>query len=181
MLMRMAWRNLWRNPRRSLITLCAMTFSLTLMVVATNLMEGMNRQMVGYAADRSLGHMQAHAKGYYEDRGLHDTLALSILDSFEGSSFLAAPRAYAFGLAGLGEQSAGVQIRGIDPQIGTTSASSGSDRPVYIVGRELTGLGDHQARSSRMERKIQYVFTCFLRKRDPETLSRFPYGAWKKG
>ena len=82
MLMRMAWRNIWRNPRRSLITLCAMTFSLTLMIVATNMVEGMNRQMVGYAADRSLGHLQAHATGYYKDRGLHDTLPLSILASW---------------------------------------------------------------------------------------------------
>jgi ABC-type lipoprotein release transport system permease subunit len=116
MLMRMAWRNIWRNPRRSLITLSAMAFSLTLMIVATNMMEGMNRQMVGYAADRSLGHVQVHAKGYYEDKGLQDTLPLSILDRFEDGPFRAAPRAYAFGLASLGEQSAGVLIRGIDPQ-----------------------------------------------------------------
>jgi ABC-type lipoprotein release transport system permease subunit len=93
-----------------------MTFSLTLMIVATNLIEGMSRQMVGYAADRSLGHMQAHAKGYYEDKGLHDTLPLSILDRFGESEFRASPRAYAFGLASLGEQSAGVRIQGIDPQ-----------------------------------------------------------------
>jgi putative ABC transport system permease protein len=116
MLVRMAWRNIWRNPRRSLITLSAMTFSLTLMIVATNLMEGMNRQMVGYAADRSLGHIQAHAKGYYKDRDLHETLPLSILHRLDGSPFRGAPRAYAFGLASLGEQSAGVQIRGIDPE-----------------------------------------------------------------
>jgi putative ABC transport system permease protein len=116
MLMRMAWRNIWRNPRRALITLSAMTFSLTLMIVATNLIEGMNRQMVGYAADRSLGHIQAHAKGYYEDRNLYDSLPLSVLDRFDGSPFRAAPRAYAFGLASLGEQSSGVMIRGIDPQ-----------------------------------------------------------------
>ena len=115
MLVRMAWRNIWRNPRRSLITLCAMTFSLTLMIVASNLIEGMNRQMVGYAADRSLGHMQAHAKGYYRDKGLYDTLPLSILDRFNESTFRAAPRAYAYGLASLGDQSAGVMIRGIDP------------------------------------------------------------------
>ena len=116
MLVRMAWRNIWRNPRRSLITLCAMTFSLTLMIVATNVVEGMNRQMVGYAADRSLGHLQAHATGYYKDRGLHDTLPSSILARFSETEFLAAPRAYAFGLASLGEQSAGVLIRGIDPE-----------------------------------------------------------------
>ncbi len=116
MLVRMAWRNIWRNPRRSLITLSAMTFSLTLMIVATNLMEGMNRQMVGYAADRSLGHIQAHAKGYYKNRDLHETLPLSILHRLDGSPFRGAPRAYAFGLASLGEQSAGVQIRGIDPK-----------------------------------------------------------------
>jgi len=116
MLMRMAWRNIWRNPRRSLITLSAMTFSLTLMIVATNLIEGMNRQMVGYAADRSLGHMQAHAEGYYEDKGLHDTLPLAILERFGEGEFRAAPRAYTFGLASLGEKSAGVRIQGIDPQ-----------------------------------------------------------------
>jgi ABC-type lipoprotein release transport system permease subunit len=115
MLMRMAWRNIWRNPRRSLITLAAMTFTLTLMIVSSNLIEGMNRQMVGYAADRSLGHIQAHAEGYYKDKGLYDTLPISVLDRFKGSAFRAAPRAYAYGLASLGDQSAGVLIRGIDP------------------------------------------------------------------
>ncbi len=59
--------------------------------------------------------MQAHAEGYYKDKGLHDTLPLSILERFSESEFRAAPRAYAFGLASLGEQSAGVLIRGIDP------------------------------------------------------------------
>ncbi len=116
MLIRMAWRNIWRNPRRSLITLSAMTFSLTLMIVATNLVEGMNRQMVGYAADRSLGHIQVHAKGYFKDKNLYQTLPLTILRKFDGTPFRAAPRAYAFALASLGEQSAGVLIRGIDPQ-----------------------------------------------------------------
>ncbi len=116
MLMRIAWRNIWRNPRRSVITLSAMTFSLTLMIVAANLMEGMNHQMVGYAADRSLGHVQAHAEHYYLDKGLYDTLPLSILKRFKDSEFRVAPRAYAFALASLGEQSAGVRIRGIDPE-----------------------------------------------------------------
>jgi ABC-type lipoprotein release transport system permease subunit len=59
--------------------------------------------------------MQAHVKGYYKDRGLHDTLPLSILELFNQGEFRVAPRAYAFGLASLGEQSAGVRIRGIDP------------------------------------------------------------------
>ncbi|MEW6442597.1 MAG: ABC transporter permease [bacterium] len=115
-LARMAWRNLWRNPRRSLITIAAMSLSLTLMIVSISLVEGMNRQMIRYAADRSLGHIQVHAPQYFKDRGLYENLPASILDRFDGSTFQAAPRAYAYGLASMGEKSAGVQIRGLAPE-----------------------------------------------------------------
>ncbi len=156
MLVRIAWRNIWRNPRRSLITLCAMTFSLTLMIVATNLIEGMNRQMVGYAADRSLGHVQAHAEGYYRDRGLHGTLPRSILDRFEETRYQAAPRAYAYGLASLGDQSAGVQIRGIDPQ----------------QEREVTDLWKHMLKGRYLRPGDEN--TVLLGRKIAETLSARP-------
>jgi hypothetical protein len=37
---KMAWRNVWRNTRRSCVTIGAMTFSLLMMILATSFYEG---------------------------------------------------------------------------------------------------------------------------------------------
>jgi ABC-type lipoprotein release transport system permease subunit len=118
MLIRMAWRNLWRNPRRTFITLFSMVFGLTMMIVGYALMDGMTVQMVHYATLLGSGHVQIHHPDYIEDHSMYDTLEdpEELLGRVSTSGVgSASPRMFATALASSGPQSAGAQLWGIDP------------------------------------------------------------------
>lgn len=122
-LLRMAWRNLWRNPRRTLITVFSMTFGLTMMIVGYALMDGMLDQMVHYATLLGTGHVQVHHPDYLEDHSLYDTMGdPALLLARVGQTGLgpASPRIFATALASSGQQSAGAQLWGIDPALEST-------------------------------------------------------------
>jgi ABC-type lipoprotein release transport system permease subunit len=151
MLIRMAWRNLWRNPRRTFITLFSMVFGLTMMIVGYALMDGMTVQMVHYATLLGSGHVQIHHPDYIEDHSMYDTLEdPDELLARVGATDLgnASPRMFATALASSGPQSAGAQLWGIDPEAESTVTElykhleKGewlSDRPSrsVILGRNL--------------------------------------------
>ena len=56
-LMRLAWRNLWRNHRRTLIMLLAITLGTWAMIFMTALMRGMVSQMVADGISALPGHV----------------------------------------------------------------------------------------------------------------------------
>lgn len=118
-LLRMAWRNLWRNPRRTIITVFSMSFGLTMMIVSYALMDGMISQMVHYATVLGSGHVQIHHPDYLEDHSLYDTIDEigTVLSRVESTGVgNAAPRAFATALASSGDQSAGGMLWGIMPE-----------------------------------------------------------------
>ena len=123
MLVRMAWRNLWRNPKRTFITLFSMVFGLTMMIVGYALMDGMTVQMVHYATLLGSGHVQIHHPDYIEDHSMYDTLEDpdDLLRRISGTVLgSASPRIFATALASSGPQSAGAQLWGIDPAAEST-------------------------------------------------------------
>jgi len=74
MLITIAWRNLWRNHRRSLIMLVAIAIGLWGMIWMTALMRGMVDQMIDDAISTLSGHIQIHAEGYLDDPSIEHTL-----------------------------------------------------------------------------------------------------------
>ncbi len=118
MIAKAAWRNLWRNPRRTLITAGAMGFGLAMMVVTYGLMDGYMGQLVRYATLLNSGHLQVHHPRWVEDRSLYDTFDPAEAMAAAGREGLgpAAPRAYAAALVSAGDRSAGGELRGVDPE-----------------------------------------------------------------
>jgi ABC-type lipoprotein release transport system permease subunit len=119
-LIKMAWRNLWRNPRRTLITLFSMIFGLTMMIVGYALMDGMLNQMVHYATLLGTGHVQVHHPDYLEDHSLYDAMSdpAKLLVEVSGTGLgSASPRVFSTALVSSGHQSAGGQLWGIDPDL----------------------------------------------------------------
>ena len=74
MLITIAWRNLWRNHRRSLIMLAAIAFGVWGMIWMTSLIRGMVDQMIEDAINTLSGHVQIHAKNYLDDPSIEHTL-----------------------------------------------------------------------------------------------------------
>jgi len=116
-LFRYAWRNLWRNKRRTAITLAAVTLNTAILIASYGLMEGMVKHMVVSATNIMVGEAQIHARGYQDDLSFFKSIQdpKSILKKATDNGILAAPRSYGFGLVSVGTKSAGALFWGIDP------------------------------------------------------------------
>ena len=118
--LRLAWRNLWRQPRRTWLTTGAMVFSNLLLVFMISLQFGMYGLMINNTLQVFSGHMQVQAPGYKDDQKMrqvvHDVVPLAEqLRSATGRDTIAA-RGWAFGLASSEERSYGVGIYGVEPE-----------------------------------------------------------------
>ena len=113
----MAWRNLWRNPSRSALTVAALPGSLVLLILYLALVSGMTRQMVEHATDLSIGHLQVQRQAFIADQDLYATLPSAWLPQLQQALPKAriTPRLYASGLASAAQASNGVMIKAIDP------------------------------------------------------------------
>ena len=89
MLVTVAWRNLWRNHRRTLIMLGAIAIGLWGMIWMTALMRGMVDQMIDSSISTLSGHIQIHATGFLDDPSIENSIPpardnpalLALLDS----------------------------------------------------------------------------------------------------
>jgi len=76
-LLRLAWRNLWRNHRRTMIMLLAITLGAWAMIFMTALMRGMVSQMVSDGISALPGHVQAHHPDYRDDPSIANLISVS--------------------------------------------------------------------------------------------------------
>ena len=117
-LLSLASRNVFRNWRRTLVTVLAMGFSGFIMTLFAALMAGMLETTERNAVAMDLGDIQIHAQGYRDDPDLYNRIdnAAGLVDTLKQAGFHGTPRIYGFGLAAAGSASAGVQMRGVDLQ-----------------------------------------------------------------
>ena len=115
---KMAWRNVWRNTRRSLVTIGAITFALCLMVLYAGIIEGHLRALEADVVNMEVGDIQIFAPSYREDPSLYAIIKESdqLANQLQNLGYRASPRLLGGGLSASGEFSAGVTLRGIDIQ-----------------------------------------------------------------
>jgi len=117
--LRLAWRNLWRQPRRTWLTIGAMVFSNALLVFMISIQFGMYDLMIDNTLQAFTGHMQVQAPGYKDDLKMRqvvpnaNNLAADLRKSLKLEAISA--RGAAFALASSEERSYGLQIFGVDP------------------------------------------------------------------
>jgi len=149
-ILRQSWRNLWRNWRRTVITLSAVAASTAVLIIAYSLTWGMMVQMVKLVTQVSVGEVQIHAPGYLADRSIYKTVRrpASILEAAKRAGVAAAPRSYGFGLVSCRMKSAGAVFWGVDPaaeaasfdlakQVKEGSFLSASPRRGIVLGSRL--------------------------------------------
>ncbi len=74
--LRLAWRNIWRHRRRTIIIVLAMGLSMAMMVFYDGLMAGFNEAIYGNAIRVLGGNIQVHAAGYRENVAANPMLPL---------------------------------------------------------------------------------------------------------
>ncbi len=61
----MAWRNVWRNRRRTVVTVSAMAFALFVMILYAGMMEGYLQGMERSILDLEVGDVQVFAGDFF--------------------------------------------------------------------------------------------------------------------
>ena len=163
-LLRLAWRNLWRNSRRTLIAMAAIGFGYAMLLFVACLMAGLRQQMVESGTDLVLSDAEVHAPSYYPDRPINQTLggrdgtdvsALVAAIAADARVEAASPRVYGYGLVSATHQSAGAQLLGVvpDQEQKITVLQSRMVKGSYLTGRIAKGvvMGDKLATTIGVE------------------------------
>lgn len=145
MLLKLAWRNIWRNRRRSAIVLTAVVIGLVSLILTDGFYNGMLEQMLTNQIGSHTSHIQIHKKGFHDNKVIQSFVpdrkrveeALHSVPDVEAYS----ERVITFGIISSASNSSGVSIVGIsperEPQVTTIRKSLVEGAYVGNVGRDI--------------------------------------------
>lgn len=118
-IVKLAWKNLWRNRSRTLITVAAIFFAVILSTVAESLKQGVFENLVRNVVSFYTGYIQVHKAGYQNEQILDNSFPQSrSLEEriFRNSNITKlTPRLESFALASSEDLTKGCLITGIAP------------------------------------------------------------------
>jgi ABC-type lipoprotein release transport system permease subunit len=118
---KLAWRNIWRNKKRTLITAGSVFFALILSILMIGLQKGVFNNMIKVSVEDFYGYIQVHKQGYSNDKSLINTLIFDkeIQDYLLAHKNVAEihPRIETFCLSAFGNKTKGVPIIGVNPEM----------------------------------------------------------------
>ncbi len=120
MYLQLAWRNIWRNKRRTAIILTAVVIGVWSMILLGSLMRGMAVGMIKNGISTLTGHIQIHHKGYRNDPAIENRISdprvvEDVLRKVLPQDALWSPRVRVNAVASNARHSSGVTLLGIDP------------------------------------------------------------------
>ncbi len=117
--LRLAWRNIWRNKRRTLIAVASILFAVFFALVMRAMQTGSYEYMIRSAVRMSTGYLQIHAPGYWKKQSIDLSFSLTpeMLAVVRGTPHVttAVPRLQAFALASSSDATQGAEVWGFDP------------------------------------------------------------------
>ena len=116
---KMAWRNIWRNPRRTFLTVAAIAFASLLLVFMISFQFGSYETMINTSVKIQAGHVQIQTEGYQDKKEIR----LAVRNPQAINHILAqipevqsyTSRATAFALVSSRDRTYGTLVIGIDP------------------------------------------------------------------
>jgi len=157
----LAYRNLWRNHRRTIIMLAAIAIGVWAMIIMIAMMRGMVEEMLRDGIETLPGHVQAHHPDYMDDPSISNLIPVSDAELTtimqQAGVSVWASRVKVPAVVTSERESRGVMLLGIDPESerGLTFVDydkvegrflDGVDDSGIVIGRKLadkleTGLG----------------------------------------
>ena len=142
----LAWRNLWRNHRRTLIMLAAVILGTWAMIFMTALMRGMVTQMIQDGISALPGHIQVHHPEYRDDPSVANLISISdteLAAKFEAADIAHwATRVRVPAVITSEYESRGITLLGVDPdrERGLTFVDYDEVEGRFLESTEDTGI-----------------------------------------
>lgn len=117
----LAWRNLWRNKKRTLIAAASVFFAVLLSLTMRSMQNGYYDYMIDASVRMYTGYIQVHGKNYWEKKSLDESMVLdkehlTKLKNVKGVT-LTVPRFETYTLISYGNKTKVVQVTGINPEL----------------------------------------------------------------
>ncbi len=120
MILKVAWRNIWRNKRRTLITSASVFFAVFFGLMMRSMQIGTFGRISDNLVSSYSGHIQIHKKGYSEEKIINNSFepASEDISKIKTLKHVKAfvPRIESFALASSGEHTKGCFVTGISPE-----------------------------------------------------------------
>ena len=119
-ILKIAWRNVWRNKRRTLITIGSIMFALFFAIIMRGFGKGSYEKMKENAVKSYSGYIQIQKKGYWDDKNINNAFSIDndvvqVLEADQRLNVLI-PRLESFALSSSGESTKGVAVIGVMPE-----------------------------------------------------------------
>ena len=116
---KLAWRNLWRNRRRTIITVSGVSANMAFLILLLCFNEGVFIGALNNVLRVTVGDAQIHAAQYRTEKSFYDVVpnAAGIVKKAEAMGYNGAPRSFGFGLAAAGKKSSGAAFWGVVPEL----------------------------------------------------------------
>jgi len=119
MIVKIAFRNIFRNKRRTVLTALSILGGFVLAAISIGWADGTYNNIIDLFTRNRTGHIQIHKKGYLERPTLYKTIddLKSVSQGLKdmGRVEFWAPRVYSAGIVSVDEESTGAKIIGIEP------------------------------------------------------------------
>ena len=179
MYFQLAWRNIWRNKRRTAIILTAVVIGVWSMILLGSLMRGMAVGMIKNGISTLTGHIQIHHKGYRNDPAIENSienprLVEDILRKVLPPDALWSPRVRVNAVASNARHSSGVTMVGIDPASEARISFIGSaiSQGRYLKPDEKNGILVGQALLEKFDTKLGRKLVLMSQDTDRQIASR---------
>jgi ABC-type lipoprotein release transport system permease subunit len=163
MYLQLAWRNIWRNPRRTAVILIAVIIGVWSMILIGALMRGIAVGMVKNGIATLTGHIQIHHKGYRDDPAIENSITgaqmqdvATALNEVLPPQTQWAHRVRVNAIANNARHSSGITMVGIDPPAEAKISFIGDaiSRGRYLAPDDSNGILVGEALLEKFETKI---------------------------
>jgi ABC-type lipoprotein release transport system permease subunit len=179
MYLQLAWRNIWRNPRRTTVILAAVIIGVWSMIFLGALMRGIAVGMVKNGIATLTGHIQIHHKGYRDDPAIENSITNrqvveKVLSQNLPSRAQWTRRVRVNAIANNARHSSGVTLVGIEPRAEAKVSFIGSaiSRGRYLAQGDSNGILVGKALLEKFETKIGRKLVLMSQDKEQEIASR---------
>lgn len=120
-IVKLAWKNLWRNKQRTAITMASIFFAVLLSIFASSLRAGIFENLIKNMVGFYSGYIQIHQKGYWKEQIIDNCFTRNNSLELEISKIknikAITPRLESFALVSTGTDTKGCLIVGLDPEL----------------------------------------------------------------